>query len=422
MEGPMMTGSTRHCVLVMLAMTLAGVPVVADPVDADAFSHEQDVLVPAGDHEYYSVELSGLHYRIARPDLDDLRVRDSRGVYCPYILNSSRTEETSEQVSYETTAIGVIEETLDDVPVIHHDFQVVEFPREGEVNAIVLETDAADFSCQVRVFARTAKSGWYQIATDTLYRLDDVVKLSVEMDEVVLYQFWRITVDAPSPLTACTATPRLDRKRSESQGFLKEMPLDFEISETNRDGRTILDVINPDRLRLVSLTLDTDALFKRTVRIQSGSRHIASEQLYRIPSGDTLAVDTTIQLPGSGIRDELFELIIENRDDEPLRVGRIDAQYRMDYLVFKPSGYPPYVLVFGNTMLEKPVYDLSAYRDEVLAGSIAPASLGNPVQHAVPEAVAASGKTLFTVIVLVSAVVLFALSLMIFIKRPGSQQ
>ncbi len=422
MEATSMTHNTSLRIVMVIMLLLAGVLVVADPVNADAFSHEQDVLVPAGDHEYYSVELSGLHYRIARPDLDDLRVRDSRGVYCPYILNSSRTEETSEQVSYETTAIGIIEETLDEVPVIHHDFQVVDFPREGEVNAIVLETDIADFSCQVRVFARTAKSEWFQIATDTLYRLDDVVKLSVEMNEVILYQFWRITVDAPSPLTACTVTPRLDRKRRESQGFLKDIPLGFEISETNRGGRTILDVKNPDRLRLVSLALDTDVLFKRTVKIQSGSRHIVSKQLYRIPSGDTLAVDTAIQLPGSGIRDESFKLIIENRDDEPLNIEGVSARYRMDYLVFKPSGYPPYVLVFGNNMLEKPVYDLSAYKDEVLAGSIAPASLGNPVQHAVPEAVTASGKTLFTVIVMVSAVVLFALSLMIFIKKPGSPQ
>jgi hypothetical protein len=217
--------------------------------------------------------------------LADLRVRDSRGVYCPYVLNSSRDEETSEQRSYATAPIGVAVEKKDGEAIAHHDFQVVDFTGEGEVNAIALETAAADFSCQVRVFARTAKGEWLPVATDTVYRLDDVVKLSVEMDDVPLYQFWRITVDAPSPFTSLSITPRLDRKRSESRGFLKETSVDFSVAEMNDEGRTVLSVQNPDRLRLVSLTLETEALFKRNVELRSGKKGLPQNNCIAYPRG-----------------------------------------------------------------------------------------------------------------------------------------
>lgn len=421
MEATTMTSNSQRVVFLLVSFLLAGFTLHAEPESGDLFSHEQEILIPAGHHEYYSVELSALQYRNAQRDLGDLRVRDSLGIYCPYVLNSSRNEETSEQISYTTVSIGMVEESVDEVSMIHHDVQVVDFPDDGEVNTIVLETDKSDFSCQVRVFARTAKSDWRPIATDTVYRLDDAVKLFVEMDDVPLYQFWRITVDAPSPFESVAVVPRLDRKRSESQGFLKEMPLEFDITERNRNGRTVISVNNPDRLHLVALALETDALFKRIVVIQSDRSRVFSKQLYRIPSGGSLAIDTVIQIPGSELRDESFELIIENRDDEPLPIEKITAQYQVDYLVFKPSGHPPYVLVYGNALLEKPRYDLASYRDEVLATNPALSSLAKPVIHAVPEVDKNSGKTIFTVIVIASAAVLFALSLMIFIKKPGSQ-
>jgi len=418
-----MESKTRRFALVALCAVLwaalAVSPAAAERDAIDLFTHEQAISVPAGESDYYSIELSGAQYRNARPDLADLRVRDSRGVYCPYVLNSSRDEETSEQRSYATAPIGVAVEKKDGEAIAHHDFQVVDFTGEGEVNAIALETAAADFSCQVRVFARTAKGEWLPVATDTVYRLDDVVKLSVEMDDVPLYQFWRITVDAPSPFASLSVTPRLDRKRSESRGFLKETSVDFSVAEMNDEGRTVLSVQNPDRLRLVSLTLETEALFKRNVELRSGEERLAAKQLYRRPSGGEMAVDTTIESPGDGFRDESFEIIIENRDDEPLRVGRITAQYRIDYLIFKSSGYPPYALLYGNESLEKPSYDIASYKDEILARTIPPVTLSAPVLHEVPKPDRNMGKTMFTVIVIVSACLLFVTSLLIFLKKPA---
>lgn len=413
--------------MLMVLATLAVVPVFSEVEVDDLFSHEQGIVLPEGTHDYYSVELSGIHYRNAQVGLDDLRVRDSRGVYCPYVLNSSRNEETSELLSYETAAIGIVTEEIDNMPVVHHDFQVVDFSDEGEINTFILESGADNFSCQVRIFARTAKSEWLPVATDTVYRLDDVEKMFVELDEVSLYQFWRITVDSPSPFASLSLIPRLDRKRSETQGFLKEIVLDFE-DGTEKAGRTILTVKNPDRLRLVSLTLETPVLFKRHVTLEKGHRgpgsgntRLASKQLYRIPSGEDLVVDTTIEPDAPWIQNESIDIIIEDLDDEPLPVERITARYKTDYLVFKPSGHPPYVLVYGNETLETPVYDLAAYKDEVLAWNPPAATLAAPVIHAVPETRNENGKTLFTVIVIVSAILLFALSLLIFLKKPGER-
>lgn len=416
------TNMSNNLQRIALAIVCAGSmvsPAVAEQDDADLFSHEQEIVLPSGTNDYYSVELSGPQYRNAQGDLDDLRVRDARGVYCPYVLNSSREEETSEQRSYETASIGVTAETVGETKLAHYDFQIVNFPGEGEINAIALATDAADFSCQVRVSARTAKGEWLSIATDTVYRLDDVVKLSVEMDELPLYQFLRITVNAPSPLGALSITPRLDRKRSESRGFLKEMPVDFDVAGSSGKGRTVLSVKNPDRLRLVSLTLETGALFKRTVELRSGKTLLAAEQLYRIPSGGEMAADTTIEPPGGGIRDESFEIVIDDRDDEPMPIERITAQYRVDYLIFKPSGHPPYALLYGNETIEKPTYDIASYKDEILARTIPPATLAAPVIHEVPKPDGAMGKTLFTVIVIASACLLFLVSLLVFIKKPA---
>lgn len=384
----------------------------------DLFSHEQTIILPEETHDYYSIELSGIHYRNAQNDLDDLRVRDSRGVYCPHIFNSSRYEETSESLSYGAASIGVSTETVNDVPVTHHDFQVVDFPDEGEINSIVFDSDTESFSCQVRVSARTAKGEWLPVATDTVYRLIDVEKMVVELNEGPLYQFWRITVDSPSPFDPLSIEPRLDRKRSESRGFIKETVLDFDDETEKR--QTVLNVENPDRLRLVSLTLETKALFKRQVLLYTGNSRFADKQLYRIPSGESVAVDTTIEPDGPWLQHESFQVIIKDLDDQPLPVERITARYQTDYLVFRPSGYPPYMLVYGNESLGKRVYDLASYREEVLAQNPPAAALAAPVINTVEEPQHENGKTLFTVIVIVSAILMFGLSLVIFLKRPES--
>ena len=66
------------------------------------------------------------------------------------------------------------------------------------------------------------------------------------------------------------------------------------------------------------------------------------------------------------------------------------------------------------------MYDLASYKDEVLARNIPDATLAAPVIRTIQEQNTAMGKTLFTVIVITSAAVLFALSIVIFLKKPGS--
>lgn len=392
----------------------------AASVPLEGFSHVQEVLLPEGDNPYVSIELGPSHYSAARGDLADLRVTDSKGTHCPYILDSARAYSESERRTYAAKAIGSSEGKDGEVTISRVDYQVIDYAEGLEANLLEISTSVPEFSLRVELYARGSKSEWERVATDTVYRIEGVERVSIELPEMPLNQFWRVSAQSPLPLSDMLITLRLDRQKKETRRFEKDAALTLSKSPSSAQGYSVYDLSNVNRLRLVALSFDPAGYFKRPFEIRSQEATLARKVLYRIPAQGSVISDLLMELPDHGASDSLLSVVVRDGDDSPLALHEVTARYAIDYVVFRPTGSPPYSLRYGNESLEAPQYDLESYRDEILSRDIPRASLGAPVIAETPRAFNGGGKTLFTVIVLATAAILGLISMSAILRRKDA--
>ncbi len=370
------------------------------------------------DAEYLSFSLGKEHYRACRADLGDIRIFDAFGSQCPYVIDSREVSVSREtkRVAAAETGRGVSGEG--DESVSWREYQLVDFEDPLEVNALALDVGSGEYSARLDARARDAKSNWAPVATDTVYRISGVEKSSIEFDSIVSYAFWRIEFQgAEFPFGEATLTAVLDRERSETSEYRQKTDLSFEIQ--SKGGRTTIKVENPDRLAVSSLSFEAPSPFRRTVSVTADKTLMARDEIYRIKKGADEARQTSIDFD-SAVRDEAIEIAINDGDDAPLAVSRIIAEYAVDRIVFRPTGKPPYRLAFGNGVVAPPKYDMSRYRDEIAESPVRPVVL-LPVEETAgfrpDSADANAGKTVFSVVVVITSLALSSLVIVMLFRR-----
>lgn len=413
---------TRASLLFMVACVLgASADDIVNASDKpEEFTCEQEVILPEGDNPYVSIELGPSQYAVTRKDLGDVRVIDSLGRYCPYIIDSARDYGESEHRSYPTKAIGISEVKNEGETIAYADFQVIDYAEGLEANILEVSTSSPNFSLRVDILARSAKSEWEYVSTDTIYRIEGVEKLLIELPDMPLYQFWRVSVQAPFPLSDPVFLPRLDRQKQEVRRYAKDVVLPLDKPSIGQKGYSTYDVLNDSRLRVMSLSFDPSGFFKRSFEIRSEGTVLAQKVLYRIPAQGSVVSDLRIELSTDGSAESLLRIIVRDGDDSPLELPSVTVQYAIDYLVFRPTGSPPYSLQYGNDQVAPPLYDLKSYREDILSHTIPQARLGAPVVTEAAQQSSGMSKTLFTIIVLGTAVILGLISLFAILTRKDA--
>ena len=402
----------------------------ARPLDSSRFAFTQDIEIDgdvggrtgANGVDYRYIALGGEHYRACRDDLGDIRIFDSLGAQCPYILDSRETGVTREiksRVARET-ARGAGGEG--DAAYTWREYQIVDYEEPLEVNALRFGVTEGDFSARIEAYGRDAKSDWSRVATDTIYRLSGVESLSVELDSILYYPFWRIeSRGTKPPFGDATLEAVLDRERQEVREYRKETALAFGVSR--KGGKTIVTTENPDRLAVTSISIEAPAPFRRFVAVASGKRTVARDEVYRIGTGGEEARRTKI-VRDRTVRSEKVELTIEDGDDAPLAIAGITAEYAVDRVVFRPTGNPPYRLAFGNVDVAPPSYDMSRYRDDIPLSLVPQAALlvVSETPGFRPEAADTdAGKTVFSVVVVATSLALSAFVVVLLFKRKDGR-
>ncbi len=394
------------------------------PLDSSRFAFSQTVDTTGTDAEFFSFALSADHYRACRDDLGDIRIFDSLGAQCPYALDSREVSVSrdTKRIAAAETARGTAGEG--DGAVSWREYQVVDFEEPLEVNALSFDADTAEYSVKLEIFARDAKSDWVRVATDTIYRISGVEKTAIELDAIVAYPFWRVESRGDtSPFGMLAVTAVLDRERSESKDFRKETDPAF--AAVSKGGRTTIRVENPDRLAVTAVSVEAPGPFRRFVSVIADKRTVARDEVYRIRKGEDEARRTKIVLDRP-VRSSEISLVIEDGDDAPLAVSRITAEFAVDRIVFRPTGNPPYRLAFGNPGVERPVYDIRSYRNEIDASRVREAALLTKEETAGFRRGAVdkdAGRTVFSVVVVITALALSAIVVaMLFRQKEAARR
>lgn len=197
------------------------------------------------------------------------------------------------------------------------------------------------------------------------------------------------------------SVPYFINTSSDAGRFLMQISPEYALEE--REKHTLINIKGLKNLRLEEICIEADGIFSRRLLTPSG----LGKEIYSLPSGEK---DTSLSFKRQRPIDDILAISIQNNDDKPIAITGITVRYYADELVFEGKANEIYTLEFGaDNSKRAPVYDIYAYKDEILKESIdqlniedikitKPAKEKTPAQY--------DFKLIFNVVVVLVAVLL----------------
>jgi hypothetical protein len=310
----------------------------------------------------------------ARPGLEDLRIVDPMGNEVPYVLDrprpmpreSRRVKSFAVQLKDQTTVITV--ETGLDLPL----------------DAISLESPAADFLKAVRVEGSSTGQSWQALASGQPWFRRGAASQSLLKFPTQDWKFLRLTIDdrrsEPVPVTGAL----VHAAASEPTPF---EAIAVEIAEQiENPGQTRMTLrFETANLTLAWLELDcADPLFTRrmTAALQEVTESEIREQpiaetvVYRLAVENQTASSNLILSLERHIPSRDLIVLVQNDDSPPLRIRSIKAMSRPVYAVFSVSAAGIYQFYCGHATVAAPRYDVARVANQLRRAPVAAAQLG----------------------------------------------
>ncbi|MDA3899617.1 MAG: hypothetical protein PF637_03750 [Spirochaetes bacterium] len=379
------------------------------------YSQELSGASSAG--KYTEITLTEEHYQSTNNDLSDIRIIDSEGSFCPYIINSTEKNSTRETFIHETKLIDSNTLKKGEATNFYYDFQIISNENSIKVNRFHLNTDGDDFSLQVEIWGRMSKSTWSYITKDSIYSLDNIQKKTIETERHHSYDYYRLLFNKKNaPFLSLELQCDFDIIKTSIKPFQHYVDLDFSIRTDKK--KSIIMIANPDRLKIDSLTIDSNTPYKRWYTINTSRSQIGRGYIYSLSFEDDIIENKSISL-NDITREEQLKLVIDNQDDAPLSITKITARYLVDKIIFRASGHPPYKLLYGNKTAKPPVYDMRHYKETIKEEQISTATLMERIENSGYVENIQTGKTLFSVIIVITGLVFSGGIILLMIRRQN---
>ncbi|WHH60199.1 hypothetical protein [Petroclostridium sp. X23] len=393
----------------LLASSILFIFLIYNSVYALDFSYSASIE-NMGDKKYKAVRLTSEIYNQIQEDMADLAIYDNNEPI-PYFINSFTENEIETKKIYEMKLINsfVKDEHF------YYDY-AVQKPQNEDVTAtsIEMQIDKEDFAKKVEIYGGYDNIHWEKIQDDILYNVGGSKKLEITFDGVKKYTYYRFKISNNlEEVSFSSVKVKYNTILQKKEYFTNTISPAFTIEE--KENTTVIKVRSIKNLKLSSITLNTDSIFKRNVAF-AGS---ASKMLYNLEFENTQYRDLTIPLGICRITSDTAEIVIDNQDDKPIKVLGIEIKYLVDELIFESSESNEYILKFGNSEIQSPKrYDISNYREHIVNEGYDVLRLKEikAESSAVPIKIHYDYKLIFNIVISVVAVVM---GIVVFLKLKG---
>ena len=327
---------------------------------ANASAHTASVK-NGGSSRYKSIRLTPEIYNNANADLSDIRLRDGNGDIVPYFIHSASVTENNENESYPLS----LTDSFSKDDRFYFDYRLTVIPEKDiTATAVAFESDSVGFAKRVEVSGSYDGVSWQNIQDGSLYKIDDVRKMEIVFDKPQKYTYYRFGLSNNLEKIAFTSARLVySVKGYEKSYFINEIPVEYEVRQT--DKNTVVLMRGLKNIKLDSLTVAADSIFKREARVLGNSKKI-----YNLSLNGVSYTDTVIPVNRQYSTEDTLEMVIYNNDDKPIDIKGITAAYAADELVFEGKQSEVYTIEFSADALSAPVYDISSYSGEILKEDI----------------------------------------------------
>ncbi|WP_313577497.1 hypothetical protein [Lacrimispora sp.] len=327
-----------------------------------AFAHTGEIQI-TGENKYKAIRLTPEIYNNSNSDLSDILIKDNNGENVPYFINTGFQKVYEGREGYPMKLINSY--TNDNS--FYFDYKLT---AEGESDTVAtsveVSTNNTNFAKIVDVYGSYDNLHWEFIQNDKLYNIDDKSKLSIEFNKPQKYTHYRFKLANNLEKISFEAVNLVySIAINEKNYFIEDLTPTFSIEE--KDKTTLVKIEGLKNLRLCSLTIETDSMFKRTAKAPLAS----GKEIYNLSLNETSYTDTTLPLDWQISQEDIYIITITNNDDKPINITGITVRYYADDVVFEGNANESYTFYFGaDATKTSPVYDITKYKDEILKGTI----------------------------------------------------
>jgi hypothetical protein len=322
------------------------------------FSHSASIE-NKGDRKYKAVRLDAEVYNNIRQNMADVAIYDNNNEPVPFFINSYTEVGKEEKRTYEMTLINSYVKDED----FYYDYGLVN-PQDEDVIAtsIEIETGMEGFAKEVEVLGSYDNVRWEKVKDDILYSVGGNKKPGIYFNSIKKYPFYRFRISNNlEKISFASVELKYNKVLMERAYFSSTISPEYTVEEKER--KTVIKVPEFKNLKLLSVTLKTDSMFKRNVTFDNR----VSKMLYNLDFENTRYQDLTLQLDNYRVGYGISEIVIDNQDDKPVNIQGIEAEYLVDELIFEGSKQENYALKFGNVVMSIPKsYDISNYKEQIL--------------------------------------------------------
>lgn len=312
-----------------------------------------------GSYKYKAVRLTPEIYNKIRGDMADLELYDKDNEPVPYFINSFVESEIESRNTYN---MKLVNSFIKD-EYSYYDY-ALENQQNGDITATSMEvqTNQEGFAKKVEIFGGYDNVNWEKVQDDILYSVDGNKKLEITFNGVKKYTYYRAKIpNNLEKISFSSVLLKFNKTMQNKEYFINSISPEFSTEE--RGNTTAIKIQGFKNLKLSSITLKTDSIFKRRVTFDGSN----SKELYNLDFASTSYRDLAIPFSSYRVTSDTAEITIENKDDKPIKVSGIEAKYIADELVFDGSKSSEYMLRFGNSEIQTPKkYDISNYKELIL--------------------------------------------------------
>jgi len=330
-----------------------------------------------GENKYKSFFLDDEVYQYAENDLTDLRIVDENQEFLPYYINRTFKTKEKENKRFDAKIVLQYRSAVKNDFSYTYDFQVIPSNKDIIGNKLELRIDTVEYSKQVEVFGRAESSDWIFIKKDTIYNLNGYSRTSISFNRSLAYNFYRIKiVDNRDDIKINKCTLNYNVLKDKDLEYTKYKDLKFKTEE--KDDHSIIKIKNPKNLNIIDMDLSIKGNFNRRYIVYENTtdRTISSGKIYNFNLKNTDISERSIEFTYTPLQSRAFYLKIYNKDDRPLKIEKIRAEYTIDKIIFEDKGSKTYKLSFGNKKADKPDYDIETYKKYIKSEDIDEGSIG----------------------------------------------
>jgi hypothetical protein len=371
----------RFLPLILCILLLAPAALAAD--GPDGWLYYKD-LSTGGSEQYKYFFLDHDVYRLARPDLADLRLTDAGGEAVPYYLQKGYDITQAADISYSTRQTDYFKKMHD----TYIDFQVIPLHADTDItaNKLAFSLPPGDLLKQVEVAGSYDGLVWEAVTAGQVWRVSGLEKNHLLLPAVKKYGYYRIRIPDDLDDTRLGLQAVLSHRETWQTPYRRHTTPVYEIKQENRETHIVIQ--NHDHLRISVISLTVDGNFQRTYRVLAGGSPVLDAgrgEFYNLRFRDFQVSNTAVTFVRNPLSARTITLVIEDKDNPPLDVRGVVLEYLVDKLVFEDKGRGPYSLHFGNPAAQAPSYEIELFKKHVereIQGQLVPGAL---VRYAVPE-------------------------------------